>query len=71
MTIIARNDCLKDGNVVIDLCLMLLCHAFGDPYNVTAFLFLELQIRVEDPEMELLHECVHIEADFVFEELVL
>lgn len=63
--------CSEDGNVVIDLRFVLLSNAFGDPHNVTALLFLELKVGVEDPKVELLHECVDIEAHFVLEELVL
>ena len=52
---------LEDGDVVINLGAMLLGNAFGNPDNVSALLLLELQVRVEDSEMELLHKAVNIQ----------
>lgn len=56
---IARH--LEDRNVVVDFGAMLLCNALGYPDNVPALLLLQLQVGVEDAEMELLNECVHIQ----------
>lgn len=42
---------------------MLLCDAFGDPDDVAAFLLLQFQVRVEDTEVELLHESVDVQFD--------
>ena len=33
-------------------------------------LLLQLKERVKDSEVKLLHECIHIEPDFIFKELV-
>lgn len=52
---------LQDWNVIVDLGAVLLSHAFGDPDDVAALLFLKFQVRVEDSEVELLHECVDIQ----------
>lgn len=54
---------LQNWNVIVDLGAMLLRNALGDPDNVAAFLFLELQIGVEDAEVELLHKCVDVQFD--------
>jgi len=48
-----------------------LCNAFANPNNISALLFLQLQEGVEDSEVELLHECIHIQTNLVFKELVL
>lgn len=40
---------------------MLLCNAFCNPNDVTTFLFLELQVGVEDTEVKLLHERVDVQ----------
>lgn len=61
---------LEDWNVIIYLGFVLLCHTFGDPNDVSNFLFLQLQIRVEDAEVELLHKTVHVEADLRLKEFV-
>lgn len=42
---------------------MFLCNALGDPDDVAAFLLLELQIRIEDSEVELLHERINVQFD--------
>lgn len=51
---------LQDWDIIVDLGAMFLSDAFSDPNNVSAFLFLQLQIGIENSEMELLHECVDI-----------
>lgn len=51
---------LKDWNVVVDLGAMLLSHTLGYPNDITAFLLLELQIRIKYAEMELLHETIDV-----------
>jgi len=62
---------LEDGYVVVDLCAVLLGDALGDPDDVAALLLLELEVRVEDSEVELLQEGVHVQFHLVLEELVL
>lgn len=62
---------LEYGDVVVDFGAMLLGNALGDPDNVAALLLLELEVRVEDTEVELLQEGEHIQLDLVLEELVL
>lgn len=60
----SRGWCnLQNGNVIVYLCAMLLCHALGDPDDVAALLFLQFQVRVEDTEVELLHESVDVQFD--------
>lgn len=54
---------LQDWNVIVDFGAMLLGDAFSNPDNVSAFLFLQFQVRVEDTEVELLHECIHVQFD--------
>jgi hypothetical protein len=49
---------LKDGDVAIDLCSVLLSNTFGDPDDVPAFLFLQLHKSVEDAKVELIHEGI-------------
>ena len=51
---------LQDGNVVVDLGLVALSDALGNPHDVTAFLFLEAEIGVEDSVVELLQKRVHV-----------
>lgn len=48
------------GNVVVNLGLVPLCNAFSNPYNITAFLFLELDVSVKHSKMELLLKCERI-----------
>lgn len=36
--------CLENGNVVVNLSTVLLSHTLTNPYNVSAFLFLQLQV---------------------------
>jgi hypothetical protein len=40
-----------------------LSDAFCDPDDVSALLLLQLEERVEDAEVELLHERVHVQLD--------
>jgi len=47
---------LEDVDVVVDLLLVVLADAFGNPHNVPDLLLLELHKRVEDSVVELLHE---------------
>lgn len=62
---------LEYGDVVVDFGAMLLGDALGDPDNVAALLLLELEVRIEDTEMELLQEGKHVQLHLVLEELVL
>jgi len=62
---------LENGYVVVDLCAVLLGDALSDPDDVAALLLLELEVRVEDSEVELLQEGVHVQLHLVLEELVL
>jgi hypothetical protein len=39
---------------------MLLGHTLGNPDDVAALLLLELQVRIKDAKMELLHESVNV-----------
>ena len=54
---------LEDWDVVVDLGAVLLSHALRNPDHVPALLLLQLQERVEDPKVELLHERVDVELD--------
>lgn len=54
---------LENWNIIVDLGPMLLGNTLRNPYNVTAFLFLQLQIRIENTEMELLNESKHVQFD--------
>lgn len=54
---------LQNWNVIVDLSAVFLSDALGNPNNVAAFLFLELQIRIENAKVELLHKCVDIQFD--------
>lgn len=54
---------LENWNIVIDLSAMLLGDTLRNPNNVTAFLLLQLQVRIEYTEMELLNESEHIQFD--------
>lgn len=51
-----KGRCLKNRNVVVDLGAMPLSNALSDPHNVPAFLFLQLDVGVENTEMELVEE---------------
>lgn len=62
---------LEYGDVVVDFGAMLLGDALGDPDNVAALLLLELKVRIEDTEVELLQEGEHVQFHLVLEELVL
>ena len=57
------SSLLKDWNVVVDLGPMSLSDALCNPDDVPAFLLLQLQERVEDAEVELLHERVDVQLD--------
>ena len=63
--------CLEDGDVVVNLCPVALSHTLADPDDVATLLFLQLEEGVEDPEVELLHESVHVKLHLVLKELVL
>ena len=56
------RDISEDGDVVVDLGPVLLCDALRDPDDVPALLLLQLQEGVEDAEVELLHERVHVQV---------
>mmetsp|Transcript_4549 Transcript_4549/g.9179 ORF Transcript_4549/g.9179 Transcript_4549/m.9179 type:complete len:353 (+) Transcript_4549:63-1121(+) len=47
----------EDGNELVDLVLLLLEDAFRNPDQVTDFLFLEFDISVEAPKVELTFKC--------------
>ena len=53
---------LKYWNIVVNLRLVPLCNTFSNPYNIAAFLFLELDISIKHSKMELLlkSECIHL-----------
>lgn len=53
---------LENWNVVVDFSTVFLSHTFTYPNNVSAFLFLQLQVGVEDTKVELLKECIDIQA---------
>lgn len=55
----------ENGNIVVNFRLVSLCNAFSNPYNVPAFLFLELDVSVKHSEMELLlkRERVHLNLE--------
>jgi hypothetical protein len=54
---------LKDWNVIVDLGPVPLSDALCDPDDVSALLLLQLEERVEDAKVELLHERVHVQLD--------
>ena len=56
------GDISEDGDVVVDLGPVLLGDALRDPDDVPALLLLQLQEGVEDAEVELLHERVHVQV---------
>ena len=56
------GDISEDGDVVVDLGPVLLGDALRYPDNVPALLLLQLQEGVEDAEVELLHERVHVQV---------
>ena len=56
-----RDNNLQDGDVVVNLGPVPLRHALRDPDDVPALLLLQLEEGVEHAEMELLHECVHVQ----------
>ena len=62
---------VKNRDVVINLGLVVLCDTLGYPDDVAALLLLQLEEGVEHPEVELLHERVHIKLHLVLKELVL
>ena len=68
------NDLLifirKYGDIIIYFGLVMLRNALGDPDNVPALLFFQLQEGIEYTKMELLHKCVSVQVDFVLEKLV-
>ena len=49
-------ECLEDWDVAVDLGSVFLRHAFSDPGDVPILLFLQLDVRVEHSEVELVHE---------------
>ncbi len=63
------NDHLEDWNVIVYLGPMPLSHALGDPHDVPALLLFQLQKGVEDAEVELLHEGVHVQLDLWSDEM--
>ena len=58
MSISAHNFPLEDRNVAVDLGPVSLGHTLGDPDDVANFLLLQLDVGVEHPKLELVHECV-------------
>ena len=54
---------LKDRNVIVDFSSVTLRDALGDPDDVSAFLLFQLEEGVEDAEVELLHERIHVQFD--------
>ena len=60
----------KYGDIIIYFGLVMLRNALGDPDNVPALLFFQLQEGIEYTKMELLHKCVSVQVDFVLEKLV-
>lgn len=52
---------LENRNVVVDFGSVSLRNAFSNPYNISAFLFLQLYISVEYSKMELVIEGKHIQ----------
>jgi len=62
---------VKNGDVVINLGLVVLGDTLGYPDDVATLLLLQLEEGVEDAEVELLHECVHVKLHLVLKELVL
>ncbi len=54
---------LENGDVGIDFCAMALRDTFGDPYNVSHFLLLQLDVGVEHTKVELLHERIQVELN--------
>ena len=45
---------------------MFLSHTLRNPYDIAALLLFQLQVRVENTEMELLHESVDVQFDLKF-----
>lgn len=54
---------LENWNIIVDFGAMFLCNTLRYPDNVTAFLFLQLQVCIEHSKVELLNECIHIQFD--------
>lgn len=54
---------LKYRYVVINFSSMLLSNTFGNPYNITAFLLLQFQVRKEYSKVKLLQKSHHIQLD--------
>lgn len=53
----------EDWDIVVYFGAMLLGDTLGNPDDVTAFLLLELQVRIKNAEMKLLHESIHVQLD--------
>jgi len=49
---------LKQRNVAVDFGTMSLRNTLGNPYNVSIFLLLELDVCVENSKVKLIHECI-------------
>ena len=62
---------VKNGDVVINLGLVVLGDTLGYPDDVATLLLLQLEEGVEDAKVKLLHECVHVKLHLVLKELVL
>ena len=54
---------LKDWNVIVDFCSVTLSDALCNPDDVSALLLFQLEERVENAKVELLHERVDIQFD--------
>lgn len=62
---IMHNTCTHDRseywNIVVNLGSVSLGNALCNPHYVSALLFLQPHIGVEDPKVKLLHEGLHID----------
>ena len=54
---------LEDGDVVVNLGSVSLGDALGNPHDIPALLLFQLQKRVEDTKVELLHKSVDVQFD--------
>lgn len=53
----------QNRDIVVNFGSVSLGDAFSNPYNISAFLFLQLYVGIKDPKMELVVECQHIHFD--------
>lgn len=59
MTIGITNN-LEYRDVVVNFCSVPLRNAFSNPYNISAFLFLQLNIGIKNSKMKLTVKCQHV-----------